>query len=414
MPEMEVKQLIEDVNKGVATLRSEMDGLKTRDGETEQKLDRITDDITKKLEAVQKSQAEEKARADALEAALNRMPSGEGDKKQTAEFEEKSRKALDQYLRHGECEGFKAGKEGLEIRAMSTDVNPDGGYLVRPEMANFMVTRIFETSPLRSLATVRTTGNKSIEVVIDDDEIDGSWEGEGASSQNDSDTPELGIMRIDVHKLATEPKATNEMLEDSYMDIESWLSAKVSEKFARMENTAFFSGNGVTRPRGLLTFSNYASPGVYERNKVEQIAIGDASALTADGLIGFQASLKEGYQGNAAWLMKRQTFGAALKLKGADNYFFSPTLLRDGQSTLTLLGKKVVFCDDMPAVASNALALAYGDFAKGYTIVDRVGIQVLRDSLTSKGFVKFYTTKRTGGNVTNFEAFKLGKIATSV
>lgn len=412
MPEM--KELIDDINKGMGALRTELDGIKTRDGETEQKLDRITDDITKKLEAIQTSQIEEKAKREAIEAAFNRMHSGDGNEKQTAEFEEKSRKALDQYLRDGECEGFKIGKEGLEIRGMSTDINPDGGYLVRPEMANFMVTRIFETSPLRSLATVRTTGSKSIEVVIDDDEIDGTWEGEGASSVSDSDTPEIGIMEIGVHKLATEPKATTEMLQDSYWDIESWLSGKVSEKFARMENTAFFSGNGVTRPRGLLTFGNYTTPGAYERNKVEQIALGDASSLTADGLIGFQASLKEGYQGNAAWLMKRQSFAAALKLKGADNYFFSPTLLKDGQSKLELLGKKVVFCDDMPAIGAGALAVAYGDFAKGYTIVDRVGIQVLRDSLTSKGFIKFYTTKRTGGNVTNFESFKLGKIAASL
>jgi len=413
MPEM--KELIDDINKGMGALRSELDGIKNRDGETEAKLDRITDEITKKLEAVQTSQQEEKARADALEATLNRLPAGENEKKQKAEFEEKSRQALDQYLRTGECEGFKLSKEeGLEIRAMSTDVNPDGGYLVRPEMANFMVTRIFETSPLRSLASVRTTGSKSIEVVIDDDEIDGTWEGEGASTVSDSDTPELGKMEIGVHKLATEPKVTTEMLQDSYFNVESWLSEKVSEKFARMENTAFFSGNGVNKPRGLLTFSNYTTPGVYQRDRVEQIALGDASNLTADGLIGFQASLKEGYQAGAAWLMKRQTFAAALKLKGADNYFFSPTLLRDGQANLTLLGKKVVFCDDMPAVTAGALAVAYGDFAKGYTIVDRVGIQVLRDSLTSKGYIKFYTTKRTGGNVTNFESFKLGKIAASL
>lgn len=415
MPEMEVKQLIEDVNKGVATLRSEMDGLKTRDGETEQKLDRITDDITKKLEAVQKSQAEEKARADALEAALNRMPSGEGDKKQTAEFEEKSRKALEEYMRTGECEGFKIKKdEGIEIRAMSTDVNPDGGYLVRPELANFMIQRIFETSPLRQVANVRTTANKSIEVLIDDDEAEAEWEGEGASTQSDSDTPELGMLEIPTHKMATEPKTTTEELQDAYFDVEAWLSGKVSDKFSRKENTAFFTGNGVLKPRGLLTFSNYSSAGVYERNKIEQIALGHASQVTSDGLIDLQSSLKEGYQGRATWLMKRQSFGQILKLKGADNYYFSPTLLKDGQATLTLLGKRVLFCDDMQAVGAGNLAIAYGDFSVGYTIVDRVGIQVLRDALTSKGYVKFYTTKRVGGAVTNFESIKLGKVATSV
>jgi HK97 family phage major capsid protein len=109
--------------------------------------------------------------------------------------------------------------------------------------------------------------------------------------------------------------------------------------------------------------------------------------------------------------MKRTTFGAALQLKGNDNYFFSPVLLRDGQASIQLLGKPVVFMDDMPAVAANALSVVYADFGRAYTILDRVGLQVLRDPYTNKGFVTYYTTQRVGGDVTSFDAIVIGKVA---
>ena len=134
-------------------------------------------------------------------------------------------------------------------------------------------------------------------------------------------------------------------------------------------------------------------------------------ALTADGLIDVQNALKEDYQPGAVWGMKRTTFGAALQLKGNDNYFFSPVLLRDGQASMQLLGKPVVFMDDMPAVAANALSVVYADFSSFYTILDRVGLQVLRDPYTNKGFVTYYTTQRVGGDVTSFDAGVIGKVA---
>jgi HK97 family phage major capsid protein len=139
--------------------------------------------------------------------------------------------------------------------------------------------------------------------------------------------------------------------------------------------------------------------------------MGSASALNADGLIEVQNALKEGYQPGAAWGMKRTTFGAALQLKGADNYFFSPVLLANGQATMQLLGKPVIFMDDMPAVAANALSVVYADFSVAYTICDRVGLQVLRDPYTNKGFVTYYTTQRVGGDVTNFDGIAIGKVA---
>lgn len=402
----EIKGLVEKINPTLVELRSEVDAIKSaqpKDVVTEEKHQRMADDITAKMEELQSKQAK-------LEAAMKRPEGGDG-KAMDAEMEAKHRAAFKQYMVNGTLpDGFKAGSEGVEIKAMSTDVNPDGGYLVRSELSQIVIDRVFETSPLRQVANVERTGSKSIDVLIDDDEAGARWVGEGASG-GQTDTPQLGQKVIAAHKIEADPRMTTEMIEDSYLDVEAWLARKVSDKFARTQNTAFVNGTGVGQPCGFLTYAAQATSGTYERGKINQVNMGSAAALNADGLISVQNSLKEAYQGGAVWGMKRATFGAALQLKGADNYFFSPVLMRDGQATIQLLGKSVIFMDDMPAVAANALSVVYADFSVAYTIVDRVGLQVLRDPYTNKGFVTYYTTQRVGGDVSNFDAITIGKVA---
>jgi HK97 family phage major capsid protein len=402
----EIKGLVEKINPTLTELRGEIDALKAAaptDVVTEEKHQRMADDITAKLAEMQTKQAK-------LEAAMNRPGAGEG-KGMDGELEQKHKDAFRQYMANGTLpDGFKAGSEGIEVKAMSTDVNPDGGYLVRPELSNTIVTRVFETSPLRQVANVERTGAKSIDILIDDQEAAARWVGEGASG-GQTDTPQLAQKVIAAHKIEADPRMTTEMIEDSYLDVEAWLAGKVADKFARTQNTAFVSGDGVGKPRGFLTYAAAATAGTYERNAITQINMGSAAALNADGLIEVQNALKEEYQAGAVFGMKRTTFGAALQLKGNDNYFFSPVLMRDGQASIQLLGKPVVFMDDMPAVAANALSVVYADFSRAYTILDRVGLQVLRDPYTNKGFVTYYTTQRVGGDVTSFDAIVIGKVA---
>lgn len=397
----EIKGLVEKINPVIVELRSEVDSLKSRDVLDEDKFNKMTASITADMQKMQDAQA-------AIKAAMDRP----GTKSEQAdELEAKHAEAFSDYMRHGIApEGVKASSDGLEVRAMSTDSNPDGGYLVRPALSNMVMTRVFETSPMRLLANVETTSSKSIDVLIDDQEAGGRWVGEGASG-GQTDTPQLGQKELVAHKLEADPRITSEQIQDSYMDVESWLGNKVADRFARLQNTAFVTGDGVAKPRGFLTYAAWATAGTYERNKIEQIISGSAATVTADGFIALQNALKEAYQAGASWTMKRTTFGEALKLKGTDNYFFSPVLLRDGQASMQLLGKPVTFMDDMPAVGANTLAVGYGDFGQAYTVLDRVGLQVLRDPYTNKGFVTYYTTQRVGGDVTSFDAIKIGKCA---
>jgi HK97 family phage major capsid protein len=397
----EIKGLVEKINPIITELRKDVDAVKSRDVIDEDRFAKMSEAITADMQKMQDAQA-------AIKAAMDRP----GTKSEQAdELEAKHAEAFSDYMRHGIApEGVKASSDGLEIRAMSTDNNPDGGYLVRPALSDMVITRVFETSPMRMLANIETTSSKSIDILIDDQEAGARWVGEGASG-GATDTPQLGQKELVAHKIEADPRITAEQIQDSYMDVEAWLGGKVADRFARLQNSAFVTGDGVAKPRGILTYAAWAAAGVYERNKIEQINSGAAANVDADGFIALQNALKEAYQAGASWAMKRTTFGEALKLKGTDNYFFSPVLLRDGQASMQLLGKPVTFMDDMPAVGANNLSVAYGDLGVAYTVLDRVGLQVLRDPYTNKGFVTYYTTQRVGGDVTSFDAIKIGKCA---
>jgi HK97 family phage major capsid protein len=260
------------------------------------------------------------------------------------------------------------------------------------------------------------TSHKSVEVILDDDEAGGGWAGEG-DTPSETGTPQIGKLEIAAKKLYAYPKTTNEMLADAEFDVEAWLTGTIADKFARLENTGFLTGNGVSQPRGVLTYGAWAQAGVYQRGAIEQINNGSTSAPTEVGLISLMGSLKEDYQNNASLMMKRATFIEYLKLSGTNVFRFfnlQPHTGPQGKvlgASLSLLEKPVYLADDMPVIGSNALAVAYGDFSRAYTIVDRAAVSVLRDPYTAPGLTKFYAEKRVGGAVTNFDAIKLLKMA---
>jgi HK97 family phage major capsid protein len=389
----EIKGLVEAINPVLVQLRGEVDAMKARDGLDEQKLAKMADEVTKKMETLQAEQTK-------LRAALARPENAADTSAEVKALESDGRKKLDLLFRKG-VGGM------LEIKAMSSGSNPDGGYLIMPELSSTVVSRIFETSNLRQVANVEQTASSSREFLVDDDQGTAQWLGETSAATED--TPQIGRKTIAVFDLGSQMRATNNMLSDAYLNVEAWMRTKGADQLARAENTAFVSGNGVAKPRGFTTYAAWASAGVYERDKIEQINSGSASTITGDGLLALQWSLKEQYQARAVFGMKRATYGVALTLKGADQYFFGPLLLKDGQAQMQLLGKPVYFWDDMTALGSGALSVAYGDFSAGYTILDRSDLIVLRDPATAFPYTIFHMNRRTGGDVTNFDAIKLGK-----
>jgi len=311
------------------------------------------------------------------------------------------RNAMSAYVRARE------GKSASFQAALSTGSDPDGGYMVPTERSARVIKKVYETSALRSFATVETISGKELVIPRDEGEFGYGWIGE-TEAPTETTTSQFGESKIAVHEMYAEPRATQQMLEDAGFDIEGWIDRKVGEKFGRVEAAAFFTGTGVNKPRGLLTYAAGTSGAT-----IEQIASGAAAAVTADGLYNLVFSLKDYYTANARFMMKRTTVRDVLKLKDSDGqYMWQMGDIKAGVPA-TLLGYPVTRAEDMPTVEASALAIAFGDFAEAYTIVDRLGITLLRDNLTAKPYVKFYNRRRVGGAVVNFEAVKIQKIAAS-
>lgn len=321
-------------------------------------------------------------------------------------------KAFSSFLRKGQDAELIA----LERKAMSVGSDADGGYLVPSDLSERIVIRQRELTPMRQLATVMEISNDALEMLSDRNEAEASWVAETAS-RVETATPALAKVRIPVHELSAQPKASQKLLDDGQINVEEWLAGKVADRFSRRESDAFINGDGVLCPRGLLTYTATAEDdGTRAWGVLQYIASGAAGGFAAsnpaDKLLDMVYKLKAPYLPKASWMMPRSVSAAIRKIKGSDGHYLWQVSLQNGQPP-TLLGFPVVFSEDMPAVAADSFSLAFGDFAEAYTIVDRAGIRILRDPYTDKPNVKFYTTKRVGGDVVNFDAVKLMKFATA-
>lgn len=424
------KALDESLRRDLEAARkaAEEAGKRADQSEVKATIDALSRSVIEKHAAIEAKMAEVNARSDAIETALKRAPvTNEAEEKALHEckadavefFKAASAisngrfSARDLTPDRVDVSGYKAWADSfgmamrygaadrsIDAKALSVGVDPDGGFLVPTQVSRRIISRFYETSPIRQIAMVETIGTDEYEIPVDEDEAGVGWANE-TQTRAETTTPKFGKKIIATHEQYAEPRATQKLLDDASIDMEQWLANKVSERFARAEATAFVVGTGVGQPRGFTTYPNGTS-----RNQIEQVASGAATAVLADGLINLTMSLKAPYLGNATWLMKRSTEAAVLVLKnGQGDYMWRPGLTV-GQPA-ALLSYPVRQADDMPVIGAGTTPIAFGDFRQGYTIVDRMGIRTLRDPFTAKPFVKFYTTRRVGGDVVLFEAIKL-------
>ncbi len=395
----EIKQLVEELNQAFIEHKVKNDQRLNeiqKKGYADPVLEEQVDRVAKEIQKL----AEVKERLERVETKLERPILGKHESDKTEPFSSERKEAVIHYLRKGE--GFLTPQE---IKLLATDSDPDGGYWMTSEISQQAIQKVYETSPMRNIATVETISTDALEIPEDLNEADSGWASE-RSARPETSTPQIGVRRIPVHELYAMPKATQTLLDDSRIDVESWLSVKIADKMVRIENSAFINGDGVGKPRGILTYL----PGTTNPGQVQQVNSGNASSLTADGLRSLFYTLKGSYIPNARWLMSRSAIEEVSKLKdSAGSYIWQPGF-QEGEPQ-TLLGHPIERMEDMPQVAANSMSVAFGDFRQAYTIVDRMGLRVLRDPFSSKPFVLFYTTKRTGGDVANFEAFAIQKTA---
>lgn len=300
-----------------------------------------------------------------------------------------------------------------EFKAMQVGSDPDGGQLVPADMTGRIVTRVWETSPMRQICAVQAISTDALEGLADTDEADsGGWVSE-TGTRSESGTPQLIKWRIPVWEHYCEPRATQQLLDDAAVDAEAWLSDKVADKMARVQNDAFINGNGINKPRGLAQYTTAATADASRTwGELEHVLSGAsadfAASNPADKLFELVGAFKDQYLQNARWVTRREVMTKVRKFKESTTnaYIWQPGL-QQGQPQL-LLGFPVTIAQDMPTLAADSLSMAFGDF-RGYQIVDRIGLRVLRDPYTAKPYVKFYTTARVGGGVVDFEAIKFIK-----
>ncbi len=403
----ETRNVVDDLQRQFTSFKSAQDEalneIKTRGS-----IDIITREKVERMDAVINGLQEKASR---LAVAAKRAPL---DVAMAAYDPQQSEhgKAFGAFIRKGVDTDLLA----LERKAMTVGSDPEGGYMVPHELSARIVTRQRDLTPMRQLATVMEISSDALEMLSDRNEAEANWVSEVAA-RAETNTPNLAKVRIPVHEISAQPKASQKLLDDAQINVEEWLALKVADRFARGEGDAFMNGDGIARPRGLLTYAVSGNDDdTRAANQIQYIASGLAGGFAAsnpaDKLLDLVYKLKAAYLPKASWLMPRSMSSAIRKLKGADGNYLWQVSLQAGAPP-TLLGFPVFFAEDMPAMANNSLSLGFGDFAEAYTIVDRTGIRLLRDPYTDKPNVKFYTTKRVGGDVVNFDAVKLMRFSAS-
>ncbi|WP_442578517.1 phage major capsid protein [Mesorhizobium sp. ASY16-5R] len=362
---------------------------------------------TDKVERISKALDQQKRALDDLSLKRVRPQLGDGGRK-TALTEHKA--AFDAYLRRGDERAMRA----LDLKAMSIGSGADGGYLVPEEIEAEIGKRLAHISPIRSIASVRQVSSAVLKKPFSVTGPAVGWVAETASRPQ-TNAPTLDELQFPTAEIYAMPAATPALLEDAVVDLDQWIAAEIETAFAEQEGAAFVTGNGTNKPKGFLAYDIVAE-GSWAWGDIGYIATGVAGALPAsnpsDKLIDLVYALKAGYRQNASWVMNRKTQAAIRKLKDADgNYLWQPPATPGGRAML--MGFPLVEAEDMPDAATDGTPIAFGDFARGYLVVDRTGVRVLRDPYSAKPYVLFYTTKRVGGGVQDFDAIKLLKYGTT-
>lgn len=322
------------------------------------------------------------------------------------------KKAFGDYLRTGDDAALRG--LSLEGKAMSTAVNADGGYLVNPQMSDTIQSMLSSTTSLRSIANVVAIDASTYDVIVDNTDVGSGWQAETASV-SETTTPNINRISIKLNELSAMPKASQRLLDDAAFDVEGWLSQKIATRFIRAEASAFINGTGTDQPKGILLPTKVANAS-WTWGNLGYIPTGAASDFAStnpiDCIVSLVYALAADYRANATFVMNSKTAGAVRKIKDTEGRFMWSDGIAAGQPA-TLMGYKVLISEDMPDIAANAYPIAFGDFKAGYTIAERPDLRILRDPFSAKPNVLFYASKRVGGDITDYAAIKLLKVAVS-
>lgn len=318
--------------------------------------------------------------------------------------------AWSRYIRSGDT----AGLDALEAKSLSSAVDGEGGYVAPAATESTIDSVLSASSPFRQFATVRQVSAGQFKKPVSLTNAVAGWAGETAA-RSETSAPSLDLLDFPVGELYAMPAATQTLLDDAVADVDAWLAEEVRDVFAAQETAAFVSGDGVNKPKGILSYTAQLE-GNQSAKELGYVVTGQSGGFNGsapvDALLDLIYAPDSRYRAQGRFLMNRRTVSAVRKLKDADgNYIWQPGL-QAGQPS-TLLGYAISEVEDMPDIGTDSFSICFGDMKRGYLVVDRQGVRVLRDPYSAKPYVLFYTTKRVGGGIQDFGAIKLLKFGTA-
>lgn len=363
------------------------------------------DVLTKeKVERIDQALHEQKSALDRLTLAAARPVLGGSPKPQADE----RKAAFESYMRKGDAGGL------LEVKDLVSGELGEGGYLVPETTEREISRRLTTASPIRAISSVRQIAGASYRKPVSLGGATSGWVAE-TDAREETDPPTLSIIDVPAAEIYAMPAASPTLLEDSAIDVDAWLASEIEDVFAAAESKAFVTGSGTGEPKGFLSYTNDPD-GTQSWGELGYIASGGAGAFAsedpADALLDLVYAPRAPYRANGRFVMNRSTVSAVRKFKDTDGDYIWKPAQSLGQEP-SLFGYPVTECEDMPSIGPNTYSIAFGDFQKGYVVVDRLGVSVLRDPYSLKPYVLFYTRKRVGGAVQDFDAIKLMKFAES-
>lgn len=387
----DIKALISDLNKDFESFKATMSD---KDKELAKKFDDVV--TTEKLERINSSVSDLQAAVDQANTKLAAMSVGAGgDEVKDKEYTE----AFRAHFRKGEV-----------LASLNKGADDEGGYLAPVEWDRTITDELVQVSQMRQIAQVQRISTAGYKKLFNNRGTGSGWVGETAA-RPETTTPEFSPLTFTTGEIYANPAATQQLLDDAEINLESWLAGEIQTEFAYQEGLAFVAGNGTNKPAGFLTYvTGAANAATHPWGAIPEVAAAAAAAIASDEIVSMIYALPGEYTANARFVMNRATLGTIRKLKdGQDNYLWQPSF-QAGQPS-TLAGFPVTEMPAMPDVAAAAYPVAFGDFRRGYLIIDRMGVRVLRDPYTNKPFVHFYTTKRVGGGVQDPTVLRVLKMA---
>ncbi len=302
------------------------------------------------------------------------------------------------YMRYGDTRGLVQ----PDTKSLNTEVDAQGGYIAPPQLDRLIEARLAEATPMRQIASVRQTSAGLYRKPVAFG-ASAQWVGE-REARTETDIAQLQLLDFPSGELYAMPAATQTLLDDAYADMDDWLAGEVEAAFSAQESAAFVSGDGVHKPKGFLSYT-VADESVHNWGTVGSVSGDFTVANPGDQLIDLIHTPKAAYRAQGRFVMNRRTLSTIRKLKDADGrYLWAPG---NAGAPSTILGYPVTELENMPDIGEGQPAIAFGDFQRFYLITDRQGARVLRDPYTAKPYVLFYTTKRVGGGIQDFDAVKL-------